>query len=86
MTCNYATFDAAATLAADAIMGRSITLDETIMRAERRSYHSFFDVHVVENDDGTYSVFEEVDYGTLLPSHLIDAIVYTADGKMSDEF
>ncbi|ALJ16741.1 MULTISPECIES: hypothetical protein [Sphingomonadales] len=61
-----------------------IALDEKTLEAERRSYHTFFDVHVVETRDG-YILIEEGDYGEL-PMHLIDQIVYTATGKMADEF
>jgi|GEM_PF-639965 len=67
------------------IQARSLCLDEKIMEAERRSFHTFFDVHVIENDDFTYSVFEEGDYGNL-PNHLIDSVVYTTVGKMDDEY
>lgn len=56
-----------------------IALDEKTLEAERRSYHTFFDVHVVETRDG-YILIEEGDYGEL-PMHLIDQIVYTATGK-----
>ena len=46
-----------------------IALDEKTLEAERRSYHTFFDVHVVETADG-YILIEEGDYGEL-PMHLI---------------
>ena len=49
-----------------------IALDEKTLEAERRSYHTFFDVHVVETRDG-YILIEEGDYGEL-PMHLIDQI------------
>jgi hypothetical protein len=61
-----------------------IALDEKTLEAERRSYHTFFDIHVVQAEDG-YILVEEADYGEL-PMHLIDQIVYTATGKMNDEF
>lgn len=61
-----------------------IALDEKTLEAERRSYHTLFDVHVVQTEDG-YILVEEADYGEL-PMHLIDQIVYTATGKMDDEF
>ncbi len=38
-----------------------IALDEKTLEAERRSYHTFFDVHVVETRDG-YILIEEGDY------------------------
>ena len=40
----------------------TIALDEKTLEAERRSYHSFFDVHVVRTEDG-YILIEEGDYG-----------------------
>ncbi|MEM6409917.1 MAG: hypothetical protein AAF683_00110 [Pseudomonadota bacterium] len=61
-----------------------IALDEKTLEAERRSYHTFFDVHVVKTSEG-YILIEEGDYGEL-PMHLIDDIVYTATGKMDDEY
>lgn len=62
-----------------------MAMDDKILQAEQRSFHSFFDVHVIAKDDGSYSLFEEADYGEL-PTHLIDDIIYTAQGKMSDEY
>ena len=62
----------------------TIALDEKTLQAERRSYHSFFDVHVVQTEEG-YLLIEEGDYGEL-PRHLIDDIVYTATGKMDDQY
>ena len=59
-------------------------LNQKTMEAERRAYHTFFDVHVIETQDG-YILLEEGDYGEL-PTHLIDDVVYTAQGKMDDEF
>lgn len=73
------------TQASKANIARNIMLNEKIDTAEKRSLHSFFDTHVIENEDGTYSVIEEGDYGAL-PMSIIDRIVYTADPKMSDEY
>ena len=61
-----------------------MALDEKILEAEQRSYHTFFDVHVVTTSEG-YILIEEGDYGEL-PMYLIDDIVYTATGKMDDEY
>jgi len=72
-------------ITAQALIARSIALDTRILEAERRSYHSYSDIHVIEDDEGSYSLIEEGDYGTL-PPHIIDSIVYTADLKMSDEY
>lgn len=51
--------------------------------AERRALHSYFDQHVIE-DDGRYFSIDEGDYNAL-PMRLIDKVVYTAPGAMSDE-
>lgn len=61
-----------------------IALDEKTLDAERRSYYTFSDVHVVKTSDG-HILIQEGDYGEL-PMHLIDDIVYTATSKMDDEY
>jgi len=53
--------------------------------AERRAFHSFFDQHVIEDDDIGYVSIDEGDYGAL-PTPLIDRVVYTVTGKMADEY
>ena len=52
--------------------------------AERRALHSFFDQHVVEDEERGYFAIDEGDYGAL-PMRLVDRVVYTAPGKMDDE-
>ncbi|MDT7533055.1 hypothetical protein OVY48_06340 [Sphingobium sp. SA2] len=52
--------------------------------AERRALHSFFDQHVIEDEDIGYFTIDEADYGAL-PTTLIDRIVYTTPGRMDDE-
>ncbi|MDR6790195.1 hypothetical protein J2Y58_003575 [Sphingomonas sp. BE138] len=53
--------------------------------AERRALHSFFDQHVIEEGDGRYVAIDEGDYDAL-PMMLIDRVVHTVPGRMSDEF
>lgn len=53
--------------------------------AERRALHSFFDQHVIEDDAGHYVAIDEGDYDAL-PVTLIDRVVHTVPGGMSDEF
>jgi hypothetical protein len=53
--------------------------------AERRAFHSFFDQHVIEDAPGRYIAIDEGDYNAL-PMTLIDQVVHTVPGRMSDEF
>jgi len=53
--------------------------------AERRALHSFFDQHVIEDDAEGYIAIDEGDYDAL-PMTLIDRVVHTVPGRMSDEF
>lgn len=53
--------------------------------AERRALHSYFDQHVIEDDDGIYVAIDEGDYN-VLPMALIDRVVHTIPGAMHDEF
>jgi hypothetical protein len=53
--------------------------------AERRALHSFFDQHIIEEEDGRYITIDEGDYDAL-PMRIIDRVVYTVQGRMSDEF
>ena len=49
---------------------------EALAAAERRALHSFFDQHVVEDDDLGHFAFDEGDYNAL-PAHLASRIVHT---------
>ena len=62
-----------------------ISYEEALRKATLRAQHSFFDSHVIENDDGSYSTIDEGDYNTLTQD-LIDRIVYTVQGMMADEY
>lgn len=53
--------------------------------AERRATHSYFDQHVIQDDELGYFAIDEGDYGAL-GQPMIDRIVYTAPGGMLDEF
>lgn len=58
---------------------------EALAVAERRALHSFFDQHVVEDDDLGYFALDEGDYNAL-PEHLANRVVHTIHGGMIDEF
>ncbi len=53
--------------------------------AERRALHSFFDQHVIEDDNAGFIAIDEGDYDAL-PMGVIDRVVHTVPGGMSDEF
>lgn len=58
---------------------------EALATAERRALHSFFDQHIVEDDDLGYFALDEGDYN-VLPAHLASRVVHTVHGAMRDEF
>ena len=58
---------------------------EALATAEQRALHSFFDQHVVEDDDLGYFALDEGDYNAL-PAHLASRVVHTVHGAMRDEF
>ncbi|KEO86776.1 MULTISPECIES: hypothetical protein [Erythrobacteraceae] len=58
---------------------------EALATAEQRALHSFFDQHVVEDDDLGYFALDEGDYNAL-PAHLASRVVHTVHGAMLDEF
>ncbi len=55
-----------------------------VTNADRRAQHSYFDQHVIQDDELGYFAIDEGDYGALTPT-LIDRIVYTAPGGIIDE-
>ena len=55
-----------------------------VANAERRALSSYFDQHVIADDDHRYIAIDEGDYGALSQG-LIDRIVYTAAGGLIDE-
>lgn len=58
---------------------------EALETAEKRALHSFFDQHVIEDDELGYIALDEGDYGAL-PPHLTARVVHTVHGSMLDEF
>ena len=62
-----------------------ISYDAALRAATIRAQHSFFDSHVIENDDGSFSTLDEGDYNAL-PQDLIDRIVHSVPGMMADDF
>lgn len=62
-----------------------ISYDAAVRAATIRAQHSFFDSHVIENDDGSFSAIDEGDYNDL-PQDLIDRIVHSVPGMMADDF
>ena len=53
--------------------------------AEQRALHSYFDQHVLEDEAEGHIAIDEGDYNAL-PMSLIDRIVFTVPGAMSDEW
>ena len=62
-----------------------ISYDAAVRAATIRAQHSFFDSHVIENDDGSFRAIDEGDYNAL-PQDLIDRIVHSVPGMMADDF
>jgi hypothetical protein len=61
------------------------SFDDAVRSATIRAQHSFFDQHIIEQDDGSYLAIDEGDYNAL-PIELIDRIAHTVQGMMADEF
>lgn len=55
-----------------------------VSNAQRRAAHSYFDQHIVADDEAGYIVIDEGDYG-VLPMTLIDRIEHTVAGGLMDE-
>lgn len=62
-----------------------MAFEAALRNAQTRSFHSFFDQHVVENDNGGFYAIDEGDYGAL-PMAIIDRISFTVPGRMSDDY
>ena len=56
-----------------------------IANAERRALHSYFDQHVVADEEAGYITIDEGDYGAL-PMTIIDRIVHSVPGGLLDEY
>ena len=62
-----------------------ISYDDAVRAASVRAQHSFFDSHVIEDENGGFIAIDEGDYNAL-PQDLIDRIVHTVPGMMADDF
>ena len=56
-----------------------------VASAERRARCSYFDQHVLADEDHRYIAIDEGDYGALSQG-IVDRIVYTAQGGLMDEY
>ncbi len=56
-----------------------------VANAEHRARGSYFDQHVLADEDHRYIAIDEGDYGAL-SQVMIDRIVYTAEGGLIDEY
>ncbi|MFT4026831.1 MAG: hypothetical protein QM676_08535 [Novosphingobium sp.] len=56
-----------------------------VANAERRAQGSYFDQHVVADDEAGYITIDEGDYGAL-PMAIIDRIVHSVPGGRLDEY
>ncbi len=52
--------------------------------AQRRAANSYFDQHILQDEDGGFVSVDEGDYGAL-PQPLIERIVHTIRGSLIDE-
>ena len=62
-----------------------ISYAAAVRAATCRAQHSFFDQHVIEDEDGSFLAIDEGDYNAL-PQDLIDRIVHSVPGMMADDF
>lgn len=62
-----------------------VSYDAAVRAATCRAQHSFFDQHVIEDEDGWFHAIDEGDYNAL-PQHLVDRIVHSVPGMMADDF
>jgi len=54
-------------------------------QAHARSYHSYFTQYVLTDGEAGYIAVDEGDYGAL-PKALLDRVIDTVPGRLSDEF
>jgi hypothetical protein len=54
-------------------------------QAHARSYHSYFTQYVLTDGEAGYIAVDEGDYGAL-PKALLDRVIDTVAGRLSDEF
>lgn len=56
-----------------------------VANADRRARHSYYDQHVIADEEAGYVTIDEGDYGAL-PMAMIDRIVHSVPGALIDEF
>lgn len=61
---------------------RTAAYQDALDRAYERTRYSSFDNHVLQLEDGSYTVIDEGDYPPL-DQEIIDRICYTAPGRLS---
>lgn len=54
-------------------------------QAHARSLHSYFTQYVLTDDEAGYIAVDEGDYGAL-PKVMLDRVIDTVPGRLSDEF
>ena len=54
-------------------------------QAHARSLHSYFTQYVLTDDEAGYIAVDEGDYGAL-PKAMLDRVIDTVRGRLSDEF
>ena len=54
-------------------------------QAHARSFHSYYTQYVLTDDEAGYIAVDEGDYGAL-PKAMLDRVIDTVPGRLSDEF
>jgi hypothetical protein len=54
-------------------------------QAHARSFHSYFTQYILSDEEAGYIAVDEGDYGAL-PKTLLDRVIETVPGRLSDEF
>ena len=54
-------------------------------KAHARSFHSYFTQYILSDEEAGYIAVDEGDYGAL-PKALLDRVIETVPGRLSDEF
>ena len=73
-----------AVLATAAVANDQAAYVAALDRAHARSYHSYFNQHVLTDADASYITIDEGDYGAL-PVLLAERVIETVPSKLCDE-
>jgi hypothetical protein len=60
-------------------------LQRIIAQGHARSFHSYFNQYILTDHERGYIAVDEGDYGAL-PKAMLDRVIDTVPGKLSDEF